>query len=90
MTIPDFLFSYELHVNCEPPSNFFFLFFSIQGKDSCGGDSGGPLVFREFAGEPWYEVGLVSYGTRTCGIGIPAVYTKVASFLNWIEEKMQP
>ena len=48
------------------------------------------MVFREFAGEPWYEVGLVSYGTRNCGIGIPAVYTKVASFLSWIEEKMQP
>ena len=70
--------------------SFLLYLFSFQGEDSCGGDSGGPLVFREFAGEPWYEVGLVSYGTRNCGIGIPAVYTKVASFLSWIEEKMQP
>ena len=62
----------------------------FSGKDSCGGDSGGPLVWREFAGEPWNQIGLVSYGTPKCGKGVPAVYTKIESYLDWIEENMEP
>ena len=41
------------------------------GKDSCGGDSGGPLILRARFGKPWFQVGVVSFGTKTCGIGIP-------------------
>ena len=59
------------------------------GKDSCQGDSGGPLVYRKHADEPWNQVGLVSYGTDTCGIGIPGVYTKIEGYLDWIENHMQ-
>ena len=42
------------------------------GKDSCGGDSGGPLIQKaRGVGNPWFQVGVVSFGTKTCGIGIP-------------------
>ena len=63
--------------------------FTFTGKDSCLGDSGGPLVFREKSSEPWYQVGIVSYGTQICGIGEPGVYTKVEAYLSWIERKIK-
>ena len=68
--------------------SFNCIFFS--GKDSCKGDSGGPLVSREFAGEPWYQIGVVSYGTRKCGVGEPGVYTRVDGYLDWIDSKLKP
>ena len=48
------------------------------------------MVYREKAGDPWNQVGLVSYGTPKCGIGIPAVYTKIEAHLDWIENNMEP
>ncbi|MFE0648294.1 serine protease [Streptomyces sp. NPDC059534] len=52
------------------------------GRDTCQFDSGGPLVHRE-GGRP-YLVALVSYG-RGCATDAPAVNTRVASYLSWIE-----
>ena len=68
--------------------SFIQIFFS--GKDSCKGDSGGPLVSRDFAGDPWYQIGVVSYGTGKCGVGEPGVYTRVDGYLDWIESKLKP
>jgi len=49
------------------------------------GDSGGPLVFREKDGN-YTEVGIVSFGHRYgCEAGYPAVFTRVTSYLEWIE-----
>ncbi len=64
----------------------------LSGKDTCGGDSGGPLIVRSTdQGEaPWYQVGIVSFGTLICGEGQPGVYTRVAPFMEWIEHKMKP
>ena len=59
------------------------------GRDSCSGDSGGPIVSREFADDPWYQVGLVSYGTSKCGTGEPGVYTKIQGYINWIGENLE-
>ena len=61
----------------------------ISGVDSCGGDSGGPMVYRAIPDNPYYQVGIVSYGTRICGQGVPGVYTRVTSFLDWIESKLK-
>lgn len=37
----------------------------------------------------WYLAGVVSYGPLDCGTDkIPGVYTKVASFLEWIAENI--
>ena len=62
------------------------------GKDSCQGDSGGPAVVRYRNGEPWYQVGIVSFGPKNCGHtwnGIPGVYTKVSAFLTWIKNNLE-
>ena len=61
------------------------------------GDSGGPLYMAEVeqtgakkgqvkqeGGHPWYLMGLVSFGSRECAAGKPAIYTRVESFLPWI------
>lgn len=44
------------------------------------GDSGGPLAKGNLL------VGVVSYGTGVCGIGIPDVYTRVSVFAVWIRK----
>lgn len=49
------------------------------GKDACGGDSGGPLLVDNC------QVGIVSWGIG-CATDKYGVYTRVASFRNWIEK----
>ncbi|XP_073819575.1 chymotrypsin-2-like [Musca autumnalis] len=53
----------------------------VKGKGSCMGDSGGPLVTMH---KPPQLVGIVSYGTVPCAQGIPDVYSRVSSFLPFI------
>ncbi|MEM9775654.1 MAG: serine protease [Chloroflexota bacterium] len=56
------------------------------GKDSCQGDSGGPLV--AFDGGDAVQVGVVSWG-EGCGLaGYYGVYTRVATFQDWISQNM--
>ncbi|XP_067638576.1 serine protease 7 [Eurosta solidaginis] len=58
-------------------------------KDSCDGDSGGPLMRQNEQGR-WYLEGIVSFGNR-CGLeGWPAVYTRVADYIDWIEQTIRP
>lgn len=54
------------------------------GKTSCNGDSGGPLVCKK--GDQWFQVGIVSFGPSPCDATIPAVYTRVAAYTDWITE----
>ena len=46
--------------------------------------------FPEDAFSPRYQIGVVSFGTTRCGIGVPGAYTKVTNYLPWIESKLQP
>ena len=59
---------------------------TTSGNESpCGGDSGGPLTVQK--GGRAFVVGIVSYGPpepASCG-DKAAVYTRVSSFLNWIQ-----
>ena len=50
-------------------------------------DSGGPLVQKNKKGI-YTLIGIVSYGTG-CGLRkYPGVYTKVASYMDWLDENM--
>ncbi|XP_014215792.1 chymotrypsin-2-like [Copidosoma floridanum] len=53
--------------------------FTKEGEGSCQSDSGGPLVIDG------QQIGIVSFGVP-CGKGYPDVYTRVSSFLNWIDD----
>lgn len=64
----------------------------VKNVDSCRGDSGGPLMkfITQGRSSYWILVGIVSYGSNPCGQqNKPAVYTRVESFLSWIESKMR-
>lgn len=50
---------------------------------ACHGDSGGPLVDAEKK----TVVGVVSWGVP-CAKGYPDVFTRVHSYLDWINENM--
>ncbi|XP_049290198.1 CLIP domain-containing serine protease 14D-like isoform X1 [Anopheles funestus] len=56
------------------------------GKDTCNGDSGGPLM--KPIKSLHYVVGIVSFGPQKCGSGVPAVYTRVDKFYDWIAGHM--
>lgn len=55
-------------------------------RDTCQGDSGGPLQTKTFInGKTVYHiVGITSFG-RACATKMPSVYTRVASYLDWVE-----
>ncbi|XP_037039357.1 mucin-2-like [Bradysia coprophila] len=63
------------------------------GRDSCQGDSGGPLMLPQIisTGSSSYYfvlIGLVSYGYECATDGFPGVYTRVSTFIPWIESKL--
>nr|XP_012225381.1 PREDICTED: chymotrypsin-1-like [Linepithema humile] len=52
------------------------------GQGACHGDSGGPLVSNQT------QIGIVSWG-RPCAVGYPDVYTRVTSFVPWINTNLK-
>ncbi|XP_075056670.1 complement factor I [Mixophyes fleayi] len=55
--------------------------------DACKGDSGGPLVCSD-ANNAAYVWGIVSWG-ENCGVaGYPGVYTRVASYFEWLSRNV--
>jgi len=63
----------------------------IINQDSCVGDSGSGLMrglpdsSGDRVGDKWDLIGVVSFGPRLCGTeGVPGVYTRVNSYLEWI------
>jgi len=58
------------------------------GRGSCNGDSGGSLFHgnANTHSADRIAVGIVSYGALAgCEVGYPVVYTRVTSFLDWID-----
>lgn len=55
-----------------------------QGRDTCIYDSGSPLMSR--TGSSYTLAGITSFGSKRCADAIkPGVYTRVTSYLKWIE-----
>ncbi|XP_053575647.1 ovochymase-1 [Bombina bombina] len=54
------------------------------GTSSCMGDSGGPLICK--LQDQYKLVGAVSWGSDVCDVKIPAVYTQVSLFRDWISQ----
>lgn len=57
-------------------------------SDACQGDSGGPLFIRHPSGMSTI-LGVVSFGI-SCGTDLPGVYTRIASYIDWIENTIWP
>lgn len=58
-------------------------------KDSCAGDGGGPLQMVTGDTATTKIVGIVSFGV-SCGSRLPGIYTRVGSYLDWIESIVWP
>jgi secreted trypsin-like serine protease len=53
----------------------------------CVGDSGGPLVNLDESGR-YFQVGVVSFGERSCAGPRPGVFTRNSYFIDWIRKQM--
>lgn len=53
--------------------------FNRIGQGMCYGDSGSALISR---GE---LIGVVSRGALPCAVGFPDVYTRISSYVRWID-----
>ncbi|NXJ13757.1 PRS56 protease, partial [Odontophorus gujanensis] len=60
------------------------------GIDSCQGDSGGPLVCQDPSSHRFVLYGITSWGDGCGERGKPGVYTRVASFADWLSLQMDP
>jgi len=55
------------------------------GVSGCMGDSGGPLTWKDPSASRTKLVGVVSFGSRNCGVpNAPSVFGKVTAVLRWI------
>lgn len=61
----------------------------IERSDACQGDSGGPVFLNDFRSGVSTIVGIVSFGV-SCGTELPGVYTRIASYMDWIERIVWP
>ncbi|CAH0718142.1 unnamed protein product, partial [Brenthis ino] len=61
------------------------------GVDTCQGDSGGPLQVKIPLTEGdniYWVLGITSFGVGCGGTNQPGVYSRVSSFIDWIEEQV--
>lgn len=68
----------------------FFCAGGYPDEDTCRGDAGSPVVFPvpdDFQNR-MYAVGMVSWGVGCGKPGVPAAYTEVGKFRNWIDDQL--
>ena len=57
------------------------------------GDSGGPIqipIVGLMDNCMWLQVGVTSRGPLECGFQLPAIYSKVSTYLPWIQKIVWP
>ncbi|MFZ4719567.1 MAG: trypsin-like serine protease [Ilumatobacteraceae bacterium] len=59
----------------------------LDTTDTCSGDSGGPLVVAT-AGGPRLA-GITSFGSGCATPGFPGVYTRVSTYVRWIQDRVE-
>jgi secreted trypsin-like serine protease len=60
---------------------------ALRGKDSCQGDSGGGFFVSDTVRDTDRIAGVVSWGIGCARDQYPGVYTRVARFVDWIEQE---
>ncbi|KAJ0174985.1 hypothetical protein K1T71_009126 [Dendrolimus kikuchii] len=65
------------------------------GVDTCQGDSGGPLQVKiplptDSQGNMHFVIGVISFGVKCAVPQLPGTYSRVTSFLDWIEKIVWP
>ena len=54
--------------------------------DTCQGDSGGPLAQEAFGTR---LIGITSFGNGCAQLGFPGVYTRVSTYVPWIQDNIE-
>ncbi|KAM9190129.1 coagulation factor X isoform 4-T4 [Dugong dugon] len=67
--------------------NMFCAGYDSNPEDACQGDSGGPHVTR--FRDTYFVTGIISWGEGCARKGKYGIYTKVTSFLKWIDRSMK-
>ncbi|XP_045502842.1 serine protease grass-like [Colias croceus] len=60
-------------------------------KDTCRGDSGGPLLVESVYNgiDRIVQYGVISTGSKICGIDVPTKFTDVRNYVDWILENIR-
>lgn len=78
----------RVHLEQDPTVTFDraaqFCAMGTEGRDSCDGDSGGPILIVD-ENNDLTQVGIISSGLGCGSEGIPAIYARVAPYMDWIE-----
>lgn len=74
---------FEVFANAHKVTQFVYLLL-----DTCQGDSGGPLMRYESGLRQWVLAGVTSYGRGCADPRHAGVYTRVTSYMDWINENI--